>query len=121
MRNKTIHYFELEKKNKYSANYQMTSDRQTNFLTKRIKIEQFNGFSEAVGVEYYLIIRDANNWSRCSKITGLRPTKTKGLYYGDRKNGNRKTLILVRFVTNGLEVTEFPLGQYSHKYLRKIV
>jgi len=71
--------------------------------TQRIKIstfvrlEQFRGKSEQ-GANLILRGRDATKWA-AKTITGLRPTNTKRVFYGDNKDGN-KNLMLFQFSDN---------------------
>jgi hypothetical protein len=74
--------------------------QETNLLTDLIRIEKFQGCSDATGIEDYLRIRDTTNWATSSKITGLRPSKREGFYYGDCHkpeliNCKNRTLIIV--------------------------
>ncbi|TVR82018.1 MAG: hypothetical protein EA409_05615 [Saprospirales bacterium] len=121
MRSNQTHIFRLEKSNKYSWIYSMASDLPTEFLTPKIRIETFNGFSNVKGVEYYLRIRNTTNWSKCKAITGLFRTNQKGLYFGDRKAGKTKTLIVVKFVEGGLQLTEYGKGIYPKQVVRSLL
>lgn len=63
-----------------------------NKLAETVRIEQFRNKSNATGIDLYFRLRDDTAWSKCTKITGLRPYKN-GTYYGDdRRTG--KSLIL---------------------------
>ena len=55
----------------------------TNFLTDLIRIEKFNGKSNATNIKDYLRLRTATSWDKSQKITGLRPTENELLFYGD--------------------------------------
>lgn len=71
-------------------------------LTDLLRIEQFQGKSNASNIKDYLRIRNCSNWSKCEQITGLRPTIKEGLFYGDwRKlnelNAIKKTLLIFKF------------------------
>lgn len=76
--------------------------RGKNLLTDLLRIEQFQGKSNASNINNYLRIRNCSNWSKCEQITGLRPTIKEGLFYGDwRKlnelNAIKKTLLIFKF------------------------
>ncbi len=76
-----------------------------NLLTEIIRIEKFQGKSNASKIDEYLRIRNCSNWSKCEQITGLRPTIKEGLFYGDRTTTNlpepkKKTLLLFTFSTD---------------------
>lgn len=67
----------------------------TKQLTNLLRIEQFRNFSEATGIKEYLRLRTCGNWSKCEKVTGLRPTKRPGVYYGDRVTIDGKKSLLI--------------------------
>lgn len=76
-----------------------------NLLTDILRIEKFQGKSNASNITDYLRLRTTSNWSKCEKITGLRPTK-EGIFYGDwvKRNQNnelKKTLLLFTFSKDG--------------------
>ena len=71
----------------------------TNFLTDLIRIEKFNGKSNATNIKDYLRLRTATSWDKSQKITGLRPTENDLLFYGDylkldESNAPKKTLLI---------------------------
>jgi hypothetical protein len=65
-------------------------------LTDSIGIEKYRGYSNASDISDYLRLRDCNNWAKCEKVTGLRATKKKGVFHGNRNNGV-KSLILFQY------------------------
>ena len=74
----------------------------TNFLTDLIRIEKFNGKSNATNIKDYLRLRTATSWDKSQKITGLRPTENDLLFYGDwlkvnESNAPKKTLLIFLF------------------------
>lgn len=76
--------------------------RGKNLLTNLLRIEQFQGKSNASNINNYLRIRNCSNWSKCEQITGLRPTIKEGLFYGDWRKLNelnviKKTLLIFKF------------------------
>ncbi len=76
-----------------------------NLLTDIIRIEKFQGKSNASKINNYLRIRNCSNWSKCEQITGLRPTTKEGLFYGDRTTTDltglkKRTLLLFTFSTD---------------------
>ncbi len=75
-------------------------DGNTNLLTDVIRIEKFRGKSNATNINYYLRLRNCSNWSKCEMVTGLRPTKIKGLFYGDRRTNTTKKTLLIFVATN---------------------
>lgn len=67
-------------------------------LTNQLRIEPYRNYSEATGIAEYLRLRTCSNWQRGEKVTGLRPTKRPGVFYGDRKTiDGKKSLLLFRF------------------------
>lgn len=67
-------------------------------LTEMLRIEEFRNYSNATGIKDYLRLRTCSNWQRCEKVTGLRPTKRTGIFYGDRcKADHNKSLLLFTF------------------------
>lgn len=76
-------------------------DWNKNKLTDIIRIEKFQGKSNATNIEDYLRLRNTSNWSKCKMITGLRPTKIDGLFYGDwLQTSNKKTLLIFMFLND---------------------
>lgn len=74
----------------------------TNFLTDLIRIEKFNGKSNATNIKDYLRLRTATSWDKSQKITGLRPTENDLLFYGDylklnESNTPKKVLLIFLF------------------------
>jgi hypothetical protein len=74
----------------------------TNQLTQTLRIEKFNGKSNATNINEYLRLRTSTSWDKSEKITGLRPTQKEGLFYGDRvikkeNSETKKSLIIFAF------------------------
>ena len=74
----------------------------TNLLTELLRIEQFNGKSNASNIKNYLRLRTRSNWKNSELVTGLRPTQKESLFYGDwlKLNGNnapKKSLLIFKF------------------------
>jgi len=73
-----------------------------NLLTDILRIEKFQGKSNASNINDYLRLRNCSNWSKSEQVTGLRPTTKEGLFYGDWRKPNesdtlKKTLLLFLF------------------------
>ncbi len=72
-----------------------------NLLTDILRIEKFQGNSNASNINDYLRLRNCSNWSKSELVTGLRPTLKENLFYGDwRKLENSnpiKTLLMFSF------------------------
>jgi hypothetical protein len=78
------------------------SDGSANLLTDILRIEKYQGKSNASNITEYLRLRNTTNWNTSQMITGLRPTKKEGLFYGDwlksdESNAPKKTLLLFTF------------------------
>lgn len=70
-------------------------------LPDLIRTQKNNGYNSITGAENLLIIRNANNWTKCT-LTGLRPTGTPNFYYSDLPVKGVKSLIVV-FIPNDWE------------------
>ncbi len=68
-----------------------------NILTDLIRIEPYQGKSKATNLNHYLRLRTTNNWSKCEQVSGLRPTKFKEVYYGDRNKNDKKSLLIFQY------------------------
>lgn len=73
-----------------------------NLLTELIRIEKFNGKSNATYINDYLRLRTSTSWDKSEKITGLRPTQNELLFYGDwlklnELNTPKKSLLIFLF------------------------
>jgi hypothetical protein len=76
-----------------------------NLLTDILRIEKFQGKSNASNINDYLRLRNCSNWSKSEQVTGLRPTDKEGLFYGDwrkldKSDTLQKTLLLFQFSTD---------------------
>ena len=76
-----------------------------NLLTDILRIEKFQGKSNASNINDYLRLRNCSNWSKSQQVTGLRPTDKEGLFYGDwrkldKSDTLQKTLLLFQFSTD---------------------
>lgn len=68
--------------------------------TPQIRIEDDRRHNKAAGSISRLKIKDAENWSKCSGVTGLWPVKRTGVFYGDQKDvtkGKPKSLLILQF------------------------
>ncbi|RVT78550.1 hypothetical protein EOD40_04765 [Flavobacterium sufflavum] len=73
--------------------------RNKNLLTDILRIEKFQGKSNASNIKDYLRLRTTNNWSTCEQITGLKNTNKPQVFYGDRrdKETSKRTLLIFLF------------------------
>jgi len=70
-----------------------------NLLTDILRIEPYQGKSNATNIDDYLRLRTTTNWSTSEQVTGLRPTAKKGVFHGDRvnKETGKRTLLVFTF------------------------
>ncbi|WCM40859.1 hypothetical protein MG290_07685 [Flavobacterium sp. CBA20B-1] len=69
-------------------------------LTETLRIEVYRGKSNAKGIETYLRLRTSTNWQTCEMVTGLRPTKNRNVFYGDRKVNGKRNLLIFEYLDN---------------------
>jgi hypothetical protein len=94
------HTFKVTSELKSYTIYQLVEVRgNKNLLTDILRIEKFQGKSNALNINDYLRLRNTNNWNKCEQVTGLKQTKNKDLFYGDRRNKetSKRTLLLFLF------------------------
>jgi hypothetical protein len=116
--------FKAIKHNKQSVDFELIDGDVTNsFITKIVRIERFQGYSNASGIEYYLRLRNKPNWSKCDKVTGLWRTTRKGIFYGDRRDHELvQTLIIFKIAPDwqSLALIVYPRGQYPKNQVENI-
>jgi hypothetical protein len=89
------------KTNKHDTIYQgLESNPLDSFITEFVKIEKYQGYSNAYNLGLYFRIKDSTSWAKSKQITGLWKSQTNGVYYGDFKEGNFKTLLLFKLSLN---------------------
>jgi hypothetical protein len=104
--------------NKHDTIYQaQPSNPNDSFITELVKIEKFQGYSNAYNLGLYFRIRDASSWAKSKQITGLFKTTRKGAFYGNIKEGATKTLLLFKIDHESHELTvyEYPKGYDPHR------
>lgn len=83
--------------------YQLTGATDENpLLTEQIRIEKNRQYNNGKGFPDWLVIQDQTKWSKCTRVTGLRPTRIQNVFEGNQpvhKNNKLKpeSLILVQF------------------------
>ena len=84
------------------------------FLTERIKIESFQGYSKASNLGEYLRLRGETSWKTGEQVTGRWLETKANVFRGDRKHKGIKTLILFEFsnLREKLTIHIFPEGYY---------
>ena len=123
--NRLVHEYKRVKANKCDNQYLLEGELQENtFLTGRIKIEAFQGFSSARNLGEYFRLRGATSWKNGEQVTGLWKTDYPHIYYGDRRTKKGKTLILFVYGVDKDTVTihEFLDGYYpNHNTIRDLI
>lgn len=76
-------------------------------LTEILRIEKYNNKSNATNIEEYLTLRTTTNWNTSERVTGLRPTNKKDIFYGDRleKVTKKRTLLIFQLSKDSKELT----------------
>ena len=97
------HIFDLTHEVKsYSVfTHNFTKSSNIQLLTETLRIELYRGKSNAKGINTYLRLRTTNNWQTCEQITGLRPTKSRNVFYGDRKINGKRNLLVFEYLNDG--------------------
>jgi hypothetical protein len=104
--------------NKHDTIYQAQPDNPKNsFITELVKIEKFQGYSNAYNLGLYFRIRNASSWAKSTQITGLFKTTRKGAFYGNIKEGASKSLLLFKINPENHELTiyEYFKGYNPHR------
>lgn len=83
----------------FTHNFTKSSNIQ--LLTETLRIELYRGKSNAKNIETYLRLRTSTNWQTCEKVTGLRPTKSSNVFYGNRKINGKRNLLVFEYLDNG--------------------
>jgi len=110
--------FTAIKFNKHDTIYQAQPENpKDSFITEFVKIEKFQGYSNAYNLGLYFRIKDQSSWSKSKQITGLFKTTRKVAFYGNIKEGTTKTLLLFKIDHEGNELTVFehPKGYNPHR------
>ncbi len=99
--NYTRHIYEVLKVLRYYTVYQLKDVQNgAKHLTDLLRIEDYRGYSRGSGFNEYLRLRTSSNWQKGEQVTGLKFTKIKNIYFGDRIHNGKKNLLLFRFKNN---------------------
>ena len=112
------HSYKATKFNKCDIHYEIAHPLPTtSALTERVKIEAFQGFSNAHNLGEYFRLRGTTNWKDGKQVTGLWQTETPNFFYGDQRTNEGKSLIVFHFKDNRetLIIYTYPSGYYPHK------
>ncbi len=97
------HTYKVNKELKSYTIYQIEEVNQPgNLLTDLIRIEPFLNMTKATNFNKYFRLKNRTNWLKSDLITGLKPTSSKDLFFGDCSKigaiGNKeKSLLLFYF------------------------
>lgn len=118
MRAELIISYKATKFNKCDTQYVTEEIIPTNsWLTERVKIEVFQGYSKAYNLGEYFRLRGSTSWKSGEQVSGLWKTDRKDVFYGDRRQGTVKTLLFFMFNNNrdSMQVYVYPFGYYPNK------
>jgi hypothetical protein len=104
--------------NKHDTIYQaQPNNPKDSFITELVKIEKFQGYSNAYNLGLYFRIKDSSSWAKSKQITGLFKTMRNGAFYGNIKDGATKSLLLFKIDHKSHELTvyEYPKGYNPHR------
>ncbi len=105
------HLYQINKALKVYSTYELKQvEKGANQLTKALRIEKFRGFSRGEGFVECLRLRTTSNWKTGELVTGLKFTKNRNIFFGDRIHKGKKHLLLFQFTTdrNRLIIDYFP-------------
>jgi hypothetical protein len=115
---KRVYRFIPIKFNKNDTIYQgLDSNSGNSFITPLVKVEKFQGYSNAYNLGLYFRIKDQSSWSKSKQITGMWKTNRKETFYGDIKDNERKTLLIFKICPDSqvLTIYEYLTGYYPNR------
>lgn len=116
--------FKAIKHNKQSIIFELIEGDATNsFVTQEVKLERFQKYSNATGIDYYLRLKNEPTWANSELVTGLFKTTRKGIFYGDRREKwEVRTLIMFKITPDwqNLTLIVYPRGQYPKNQVENI-
>ncbi len=105
--------YKLLKETKSATVYELANpDFTPTFLTPLVRIEDFRGYSKGRNFQLYFRIKNRSSWAKSLAVTGLFKTNLRGVYKGDMRQGDTRTLILFKLWKNEdrMTVYTFPSG-----------
>ena len=116
--------FKAIKHNKQSIIFELIDgDLNNSFITQEVKLERFQRFSNATGIDYYLRLKNEPTWANSELVTGLFKTTRKGIFYGDRREKwEVRTLIMFKVTPDwqNLTLIVYPRGQFPKNQVENI-
>jgi hypothetical protein len=113
-----VYQYKSIKTNKQDTIYQISEPKELqSFLTEFVKVEKYQGYSNAYNLGLYFRIKNESSWAKSKQITGLWKLSNPYIFYGDIKQDKNKTLLLFFIEPNKgiLKVFEFPTNYYPSK------
>jgi hypothetical protein len=113
-----VYQYKSYKINKQDTIYQISEPKELqSFLTEFVKVEKYQGYSNAYNLGLYFRIKNESSWAKSKQITGLWKLSNPNIFYGDIKQDKNKTLLLFFIEPNKgiLKVFEFPTNYYPSK------
>jgi len=111
-----VYTFSRSKENKTCSIFDMQPYKEGSFLTSQVKLEDFQNYSKGHGFKEYFRTY-GTTWKNGEQVTGVYPTNTPNVYYGNRKVNGVKTLLLFKLndARTTLMVYVFKTGYYPPK------
>lgn len=112
-----VYHYKVVKVNKHSTIYECTTTPiNSKWVTENVRIERFQGYSNAYNLAEYYRIKNDTSWHKSKQVTGLWKLNTFNVFYGDTGKVN-KTLLMFKTSTNreNLSVYVFKTGYYPSK------
>ena len=107
--------------NKCDTQYQSSNSiPESCFLTDRVKIEKYQGYSKAYNLGEYFRMRGATSWKSGEQVTGLWKTGRANVYRGDRRTKEGKTIILFEFNNDRTRLTVYVFPENYYPSTSKI-
>lgn len=111
------HVYTIERERKQYNCYQLEK-AENPLLTSLLRIEKDRQYNNSKGLEYWLRLRNTNNWSNCKLLTGLYKTKYKNIYFGDARTKQGKQLIIFIFSKDKTKLTIDYYTTVNYAYLK---
>lgn len=113
-----VHTYKAVKFNRCDIHYEIIHALPTtSTLTERVKVEAFQGYSNAQNLGEYFRLRGATNWKDGKQLTGLWRTNHQDIFYGDRRTNSGRSLMIFIFSNNRetMRVYTFQDGYYPSR------
>lgn len=95
----------------YKRQCNIQSTVESHFLPEFLRIEKNNGYNTFSGFNNFLRLRDASNWSLCTKL-GLRPTGINHFYSTDLFIENDRLLCIIYYPKEGQSIELYVFREF---------